>query len=220
MSCARRLANDGRTVRVAGSRSQDHPVLIMCAQLRVRAGVLATAILMAGGAACAEQRQTPGREEAPADTVRTSPEAAFRAQIGRTWELTRLGHQEIPAARTGAGRAQPGRHPGRGSRPTLHFTSVSAAETTGDSRSLRAGGWSFCNGYGMAYVLGPGDQLGFRHFESTLVGCDGPDSLETRYFRALANTRRFEIDAATLSLLAADGSRLTFVATLDSASQR
>jgi heat shock protein HslJ len=72
----------------------------------------------------------------------------------------------------------------------------------------------------MAYVLGPGNGLGFRHFESTLVGCDGPDSLETRYFRALANTRRLEMDADTLSLLAADGSRLTFVAALDSASQR
>lgn len=88
---------------------------------------------------------------------------------------------------------------------------------TGDSRSLQAGGWSFCNGYGMAYVLGPGDQLGFRHFQSTLVGCDGPDSLETRYFRALANTRRFKMDAATLTLLAGDGSRLTFVPASDSA---
>jgi heat shock protein HslJ len=69
----------------------------------------------------------------------------------------------------------------------------------------------------MAYVLGPGDQLGFRHFQSTLVGCDGPDSLETRYFRALANTRRFKMDAATLTLLAGDGSRLTFVPASDSA---
>jgi heat shock protein HslJ len=85
---------------------------------------------------------------------------------------------------------------------------------------LQAGGWSFCNGYGMAYVLGPGNQLGFRHFQSTLVGCDGPDSLESRYFRALANTRRFEMDATTLRLLAVDGSRLTFVPSLDSASQR
>jgi heat shock protein HslJ len=91
---------------------------------------------------------------------------------------------------------------------------------TGDSSSRHAGGWSFCNGYGAAYVLGPGDRLGFRHFQSTLVGCDGPDSLETRYFRALGNTRRFEMDETTLTLLAEDGSRLTFVAASDSATNR
>lgn len=185
-----------------------------------RGGVLTAIVLLLGGAACAEQPPRPGREEVPADTVRTSPEAAFRAQIGRTWELTRLGDRDIPASRTPAGRVRPGRHPGPGSRPTLRFTSESAAEMTGDSMPLQAGGWSFCNGYGMAYVLGPGNQLGFRHFQSTLVGCDGPDSLESRYFRALANTRRFEMDATTLRLLAVDGSRLTFVPSLDSASQR
>jgi hypothetical protein len=168
---------------------------------RVCAGVLATAVFVVGGAACAEQRAPPKRVEVQADAARTTPEATFRAQLGRTWELTRLGEQDIPASRR-TGKVRPGRHPGPGSRPTLRFTSESAAEMTGDSASLHAWGWSFCNGYGMVYVTGPGDQLGFRHFQSTLVGCDGPDSLETRYFRALANTRRFEMDAATLSLFA------------------
>lgn len=192
-------------------------MLITCAQRRVRVGVLATSILVVGGVACAEQRAPAVRGEVPAETARTTPEATFRAQLGRTWELTRLGDQDIPPSRTGARKVRPGRHPGPGSRPTLRFTSESAAEMTADSSSLHAGGWSFCNGYGMAYVLGPGDQLGFRHFQSTLVGCDGPDSLETRYFRALGNTRRFEMDEATLILLARDGSRLTFAAASDSA---
>ncbi len=182
------------------------------------AGLLATALFVAGGAACAEQRSPPGREEVPADTAKT-PEAAFRAQLGRTWELARLGEQDIPASRK-TGKVRPGSHPGPGSRPTLRFTSESAAEMTGDSSSRQAGGWSFCNSYGMAYVLGPGDQLAFRHFESTLVGCNGPDSLETRYFRVLSNTRRFKMEAATFTLHAGDGGRLTFVAAPDSAEER
>ena len=74
-----------------------------------------------------------------------------------------------------------------------------------------ASGWSFCNGYGTAYELGPRDALRFRGFQSTLVGCDGPDSLETRFFRALYETRRIELDSARLSLIAEDGTRLTFV---------
>lgn len=205
-----------RLPTVAGSRSKDHLVPTMFARRRARGVVLAAAIIILGGTACAEQR---GREEVPADTARTAPEVTFRARLGRTWELTTLGHQNIPASRA-PGKVRPGRHPGPGSRPTLRFTSESAAEMTGDSMALQAGGWSFCNGYGMAYVLGPGDQLGFRHFQSTLVGCDGPDSLETRYFRALANTRRFEMDETTLSLLAADGSRLTFGAAPDSTGER
>jgi heat shock protein HslJ len=80
-----------------------------------------------------------------------------------------------------------------------------------------AGGSSFCNGYGSAYEVGPGDRLRFRQFQSTLVGCNGPDSLETRFFRALAETRRFELDSSTLSLIAADSSRLLFVPAPDSA---
>jgi len=195
-------------------------VLTMCAQRLARGGVLATIILLLGGTACAQQRRPPEREKLSADTVWASPEATFRARLGRTWELARLGDQDLPVSRTGPGKARPGSHPGPGSRPTLRFTAESAMEMTGDSSSLRAGGWSFCNGYGMAYVLGPGDQLAFRHFHSTLVGCDGPDSLETRYFRALGNTRRFEMDGTTLGLLAADGSRLTFVAASDSGSER
>jgi heat shock protein HslJ len=75
----------------------------------------------------------------------------------------------------------------------------------------RAGGWSFCNGYGTAYELGPGDALRFHGYESTLVGCDGPDSLETRFFRGLHETRRIELDSARLVLIAENGRRLTFV---------
>lgn len=195
-------------------------MLAIGAQRVACGGALATIVLLLGAAACAEQRGAPERGKLSAEAVRTSPEAAFRAQLGRTWELTRLGDQDIPTARSGPGGVRPGRYPGPGSRPTLRFTSESATEMTGDSLSLRAEGWSFCNGYGMAYVLGPGDQLAFGLFQSTLVGCNGPDSLETRYFRALGNTRRFEMDANTLSLLAADGSRLTFIAALDSASER
>lgn len=206
-------------MRAHGSRSLDYLVRTLCIHRRVCVGVLAMALFVAAGAACAEQRGAPRRVEVTADTARTTPEATFRAQLGRTWELARLGEQDIPASRK-TGRVRPGRHPGPGSRPTLRFTSESAAEMTGDSSSRHAGGWSFCNGYGAAYVLGPGDRLGFRHFQSTLVGCDGPDSLETRYFRALGNTRRFEMDETTLTLLAEDGSRLTFVAASDSATNR
>jgi hypothetical protein len=55
-----------------------------------------------------------------------------------------------------------------------------------------------------------GDSLWIREVVSSAVGCDGPDSLETRYFRALGLTRRFEVDSAELRLLASDGTRLTF----------
>jgi heat shock protein HslJ len=82
--------------------------------------------------------------------------------------------------------------------------------------AFAAGGWSFCNGYGTAYRFGPGDSLRFQGFQSTLVGCDGPDSLESRFFRALYVTRQVAFDADTLSLIAADGSRLKFIARPDS----
>ena len=59
--------------------------------------------------------------------------------------------------------------------------------------------------------------LRFHGGQSTLVGCDGPDSLETRFFRALHATRRVAIDADTLALIAADGSRLRFVPATDTA---
>ena len=74
-----------------------------------------------------------------------------------------------------------------------------------------AGGWSFCNGYGTAYELGPRDTLRFHGFESTLVGCDGPDSLESRFFRGLHQTRRIELDSTRLGLVGEDGTRLLFV---------
>ena len=181
------------------------------------AGRLALAgILVIGGAGCAEPRARPERDSAATRTA--SAEATFRAQVGRTWELARLGDQDIPAtpARAAGARA-PGRHPGRGSRPTLRFTTEPAGALAGESGRPGAGGWSFCNGYGTAYELGPDDRLRFHGFQSTLVGCDGPDSLETRYFRALHLTRRFELDSSRLYLVAEDGSRLTFVPAPDSA---
>jgi hypothetical protein len=48
------------------------------------------------------------------------------------------------------------------------------------------------------------------------VGCDGTDSLETRFFRGLQNTVRFELSNSSLTLVAADGSRLTFQRSTDS----
>jgi hypothetical protein len=121
-------------------------------------------------------------------------------------------------------RAQPGsggRHPGPGSRPTIRFTTELAPETSVHPVGLPiAGGWSFCNGYGTAYALGPGDALRFHGFQSTLVGCDGPDSLETRFFRGLHETRRIELDGGRLGLVAENGSRLTFVLVTDSVDPR
>jgi len=141
----------------------------------------------------------------------------FRAHLGRTWELVRLGNQNITATHTGAVGRNPARYPGPKTRPTIRFTAESADELSGKAGTSRAGGWSFCNGYGTAYELGPGNQLRFNGFHSTLVGCDGPDSLETRYFRGLATATRFELDSSTLSLISADGNRLTFDLLPDSA---
>jgi heat shock protein HslJ len=73
-----------------------------------------------------------------------------------------------------------------------------------------AGGRSFCNGYGGPYVL-RGDSLRIDRIVSSAVGCDSPDSLETRFFRGLYNTRRFELGSAALILIAGDGTRMTFV---------
>ena len=139
-------------------------------------------------------------------------EAAFRAHLGRTWELTRLDEQDISAPAADRRPTSPGRHPGPGSRPTIRFTAEPTSEGAVHPPGLRrAGGWSFCNGYGTAYALGPAGALRFHGFQSTLVGCDGPDSLETRFFRALHATRRIELDSAQLALVADNGSRLTFV---------
>lgn len=130
------------------------------------------------------------------------PEADFRALFGREWALVRLGSSEIPPPPPGAPLDSPGRDLVPGRRPTIRFS----AEPPG------AGGRSFCNGYGSPYEL-RGDSLRLTRIESSAVGCDGPDSLETRFFRALWGTRHFEIDSAAtqLVLAAEDGTRLTFV---------
>lgn len=177
----------------------------------VRHALLALAPL---AAACAEPARDKGRHSArePArDDVapRVAPDSAFRARLGVTWELARLGDQELPPSPPST--AAPGRHPGPGTRPTIRFTADSAGALADRPELRAAGGWSFCNGYGAAYALGPGDSLRFRSFQSTLVGCGGPDSLEARFFRALGATRSFELDASSLTLVGADGSRLRFV---------
>jgi heat shock protein HslJ len=189
----------------------------MLVRRRLSRLVSGASILLAG-AACADRRALPERDSSGARSVRDDPEAAFRARLGQTWELARLGDQDIPPARTRPRASRPGRHPGPGSRPTLRFTAEPATAPSDTPGRSSAGGWSFCNGYGTAYEFGPGDRLRFHGFQSTLVGCDGPDSLETRFFRALHLTQRFELDSTTLSLVAADGSRITFVPAPDSAS--
>lgn len=175
-------------------------------------------IVFVGTTACAEERRASVSDSALRSRVGEEVAADFRAGLGRTWELTRLGDQDIPAPGAAPREQRPGRHPGPGSRPTIRFTSEPPGSlSTGEPGFLSAGGWSFCNGYGTSYAIGPGDQLRFRGSESTLVGCDGPDSLETRFFRALASTRRFALDSNALHLIAEDGSRLIFVAAPESA---
>jgi heat shock protein HslJ len=130
------------------------------------------------------------------------PEAEFRAQLGREWALVRLGSYEIPPPPPGTPPDLPGRDLVPGRRPTIRF----AADPPG------VGGRTFCNGYGSPYEL-RGDSLRLTRIESSAVGCDGPDSLETRFFRALWGTRRFELDSTDtrLVLVAEDGTQLTFV---------
>lgn len=113
----------------------------------------------------------------------------------------RLGSSEIPPPPPGTAPDSLGRDLVPGRRPTIRFM----ANPPG------AGGRSFCNRYGTPYEL-RGDSLRLTMIESTAVGCDGPDSLETRFFRGLWRTRRFELDstAARLVLIAEDGTRLTF----------
>lgn len=189
-------------------------------------GASLAGLLVAGGIACAERGASDERDSSGsagaaggARLVRPTddPEAAFRAQRGRTWELARLGTQEIAPAPARSASPRPGRHPGPGNRPTIRFTTDPAEDSPPDSAWSNAGGWSFCNGYGAAYTVGPGDRLRFHRWQSTLVGCDGPDAVESRFFRALGASRRFALDADTLALIADDGSRLTFVAVPDSA---
>ena len=179
---------------------------------------LVLALVLAGTVACTEQRPRAAGDSAVGARAQADPATLFRARLGRTWELARLGEQDLPPSRASAAPRSPGSHPGPGTRPTIRFTNESARALAPDSAMSSAGGWSFCNGYGTAYTVGPGDQLRFRGFHSTLVGCNGPDSLESRFFRALGATRRFALDSATLVLIAEDGSRLTFVTLRDSAS--
>jgi hypothetical protein len=154
----------------------------------------------------------PSSRSGTAEASAPDPEATFRAHLGRTWELVRMGELHIPAPAADRRPSSPGRHPGPGSRPTIRFTAEAVPEGSVHPPGTRsAGGWSFCNGYGTAYELGPGGALRFHGFQSTLVGCDGPDSLETRFFRGLHETRRVELDSARLALIAENGTRLTFV---------
>ena len=166
-------------------------------------------------AACA-QSESP-RASGSASPPTPDVEAAFRAHLGQTWELEHLGDQRLPAADSGA-RAEAGGHAGAGGRPTLRFTDARPPEgSVHPPGTFLAGGRSFCNAYGTAYELGPGGAFRFRGFESTLVGCDGPDSLETRFFRGLNETRRVELDATRLELVTEKGSRLIFVPSAESA---
>ena len=139
---------------------------------------------------CTEQQLQPAAD----------PEATFRAQVDRQWELVRLGTSDIPPPPPGTPPDSAGRDLVPGRRPTIRFT----AEPPG------FGGRSFCNGYGGPFTI-RGDSLRMERIESSGVGCDGPDSLETRLFRGLRETRRFELDSSSLVLIAGDGSRLTFV---------
>ena len=120
--------------------------------------------------------------------------------MGRQWELARLGSREIPPPPTGTPADSPGTDLVPGRRPTIRFM----------AESPDFGGRSFCNGYGGPFVL-RGDSLRIEQIMSTAVGCDGPDSLETRFFRGLRETRRFELDSTSLVLIGADGTRLVFV---------
>ena len=111
-----------------------------------------------------------------------------------------MGDRDIPLPPPGTPLDSPGRDLVPGRRPTIRFIA--------DPPS--GGGRSFCNGYGGPYVL-RGDSLRIERIESSAVGCDGPDSLETRFFRALRETRRFQLDSAALVLIAGDGTRLVFM---------
>ena len=178
---------------------------------RLASSLLAITIAVFGAIGCTDQPAASGSDSTAAVPPDKAPEAMFREQLGRTWELARLGDQEFPANPPRTEAPVPGRHPGLGTRPTIRFTDDTATNMNGVPGMKAASGWSFCNGYGAAYRLGPGDQLRFQQFQSTLVGCDSPDAPESRYFTALGNTRRFAIDSATLTLIVDDTTRLTFV---------
>jgi hypothetical protein len=139
----------------------------------------------------------------PADS-NSDPEPVFREQLGRPWELVSLGPRAIPPPPPGTPPDSPSRDLVPGRRPTIRFTAEPES----------AGGRSFCNGYGSPYELSR-DSLRLPRIESSAVGCDGPDSLETRFFRALSRTRRFTIDSTRLVLIADDGAQLVFVPATD-----
>lgn len=167
---------------------------------RDRPAIAVGAVVLGALLACADM---PEKEAEPASTPpAVSPAAAessFRSRAGREWELARLGPDVLPPSVAPDPRIPPG-DPHPGVRPTIRF----------DADRGDAGGRSFCNGYGGPYTV-RGDSLRIRQIMSSAVGCDGPDSLETRFFRGLRETRRFEFHSDTLGLIAADGSRLTFV---------
>ena len=147
------------------------------------------AVCLAFFYACAEPARTPADRE-----------AEFRARLGQQWALVSLGSREIPPPPPGTPADSPGKDLVPGRRPTIRFIAEPPS----------AGGRSFCNGYGGPYVV-RGDSLRIEQIMSSAVGCDGPDSLETRFFRGLRETQRFQLDSAALILIAKDGTRLTFV---------
>ena len=182
---------------------------------RDRSSVLRLYLLVAILAGCAD-REPPERAATPPPRA-LDVQQAFRSHLGRTWELESLGDQVLPASPAGrVGRK--GRYPGGGTRPTIRFTDTPASEgSVHPPGTLLAGGWGVCNGYGTAYALGAGGAIRFHGFGSTLVGCNGPDSLESRFFRGLYETRRLELDSTRLTLITEDGGRLGFVLVPDSA---
>ncbi|NEK86184.1 META domain-containing protein [Blastococcus saxobsidens] len=86
-----------------------------------------------------------------------------------------------------------------GARATLTFSAGS-----------RAGGTSFCNGYGGEYVV-EGEELRFEEVAVSLVACEGPvGQAEGAYLGALLDrTHRFTVGADRLTLASA-GVELTF----------
>lgn len=165
---------------------------------RLVATGLLLGLLLVGGASCAERR--PGARDSAGPRGPAATEAEFRSRFGRTWELARLGEQDIPVPAAGTPTDLAGRDLVPGRRPTLRFS----LDQTG------AGGRSFCNGYGGPFDV-RGDSLRLGQIVSTAVGCDGTDSLETRFFRGLRETRRYTIANDTLTLHGSDRALLVFV---------
>ena len=158
-------------------------------------------VLIALTSACGSDRREGG-DSGASGTAADAPartEEAFRAQLGREWELAQLGTYQLPPS-VPRNPAIPVGDPQPGVRPTIRF----ATDQPG------VGGRSFCNGYGSPYIV-RGDSLQITRIESSAVGCDGPDSLETRFFRGLRETRRFTLGATALTLIAGDSTLMVFV---------